>query len=306
MIESSKNLVSIIITTHNRENLLKRAINSVKNQTYDNFECIVVDDASDYNIKKSLINVLDDRFKLIEISKYETKGGNYARNLGILNSKGKYIAFLDDDDYYANDKIEKQVEILDKYEDYGIVYCTRTFVNGNYMYEEKIDKTLQGDCSKKIFYNIIGVTSTIMIRKNLLENIKFDENLKFWQEYDLMTRLCQLSNVFLINEPLVYYTVSNNINRLSNKFEEWQEAVKYINKKYSNLIDKLDSEEKLLREKMICYDSCSRLDACGRRKERKLYLKRIYKITHSFKDLIKYILNIDGNDLVKIKVLLKS
>ena len=106
-----KKLVSAIITTHNRRDLLKRAIDSVLVQTYTNIELIVVDDASDDGTSE-VCN--DKRIKYIYIPKSESHGGNYARNLGIKTSKGEYCAFLDDDDVWLPRKIELQLEAFSK------------------------------------------------------------------------------------------------------------------------------------------------------------------------------------------------
>ena len=88
--------VSAIITTHNRLELLKRAINSVKTQTYPNIECIIVSDNSSDGTDEYCSSLDDVIF--ISIPSKESRGGNYARNLGIKKSKGEYVAFLDDDD----------------------------------------------------------------------------------------------------------------------------------------------------------------------------------------------------------------
>lgn len=90
-------LVSAIITTHNRLSLLKRAVESALSQTYKNIEVIVVDDASTDGTPE-YCNELPLRY--IYIPKEESRGGNHARNLGILAAKGEYVAFLDDDDYW--------------------------------------------------------------------------------------------------------------------------------------------------------------------------------------------------------------
>ncbi len=116
-----KELVSAIITTHNRIDLLPRAIKSVQEQTYPSIELIVVDDASsdgtnEYCHKQSL--------QYMHIPKEESKGGNHARNLGVLAAKGEYIAFLDDDDYWLPTKIEKQMDLI-KAKDCELVYCGR-------------------------------------------------------------------------------------------------------------------------------------------------------------------------------------
>src|SRR5690348_13147078 len=102
--------VSVIIPTHNRSDFLRNAITSVLNQTYQDFEIIVVDDGSTDNTSEVVANFSDERITFI---RHDTnKGGSAARNTGILASKCDYIAFLDDDDEWLPDKLRKQMEIL--------------------------------------------------------------------------------------------------------------------------------------------------------------------------------------------------
>lgn len=84
-------MVSAVITTHNRRDLVQRAIQSVKNQTYKDLEIIVADDASDYGTEQILCKV--EGINYIRVEKQNSRGGNHARNVGILFSKGDYIAF---------------------------------------------------------------------------------------------------------------------------------------------------------------------------------------------------------------------
>src|SRR5262245_45342203 len=102
--------VSVIIPTHNRADFLRGALSSVLNQTYQNFEIIVVNDASTDDTAKVVAAFEDERIRFI---RHDTnKGGSAARNTGILASKCDYIAFLDDDDEWLPDKLRKQMEIL--------------------------------------------------------------------------------------------------------------------------------------------------------------------------------------------------
>ena len=105
-----KKIVSVVITTKNRKDLLLRAINSVRNQTYKEIEIIVVDDASTDGTREICENMDDLVYVYIPLN--ESKGGNYARNLGIKTANGEYIAFLDDDDYWEVSKIQKQTLLL--------------------------------------------------------------------------------------------------------------------------------------------------------------------------------------------------
>lgn len=260
-----KKKVSAIVTTHNRKVLLKRALDSVYAQTYPNIELIVVDDASDdgtrYLCQNSDINY-------IFIPKSESRGGNYARNLGIKAAKGDYVAFLDDDDYWAPDKIEKQVSLIEK-AGCELVHCGRRLEvvrKDNVEYEDLLpDVNHAGNMSKRILHTICTTTSCILVKKSaLLEIGLFDENLKFWQEYELTIRLAQRKPFFYINEPLVVYRIDKNDgNRLTNKYQEWREAVIYIRKKHANLYNQLSLVERYKVQNLIWEDAERRCIAAG-------------------------------------------
>lgn len=118
-------LVSIIITTHNRPVLLKRAIESALAQTYPNKEIIVVDDNSDDETQLVCRNYSEIRY--INITSQESKGGNYARNIGIKASQGYYVELLDDDDYWLPEKTLSQVTLLENNDQCGICYTNAYF-----------------------------------------------------------------------------------------------------------------------------------------------------------------------------------
>ena len=115
-----KRKVSVIIPTYNREATLKRAVESVLNQTYTDFELIIVDDGSTDNTRQLVENIHDDR-----ITYYYVKinsGAAAARNYGIERAEGEYIAFQDSDDYWHSDKLEKQMKVMESNPDIGFVY----------------------------------------------------------------------------------------------------------------------------------------------------------------------------------------
>ena len=114
--------ISVIIPTHNRVDLLGRAIRSVQNQTYKNIEIIIVSDGSTDGTDE-FVNKLKYTDNRIQFYEYKpSKGSNVARNLGIEKSKGEYIAFLDDDDEWLPTKLEKQLEVFQKDYRIGLVY----------------------------------------------------------------------------------------------------------------------------------------------------------------------------------------
>jgi len=276
-------MVSVIITTHNRIQLLKNAIESVQKQTYVDFECIVVNDASDDGTEQYLETLNDERFHVISISKAESKGGNYARNLGIKNTSGEYIAFLDDDDRWKPQKLALQSRYLDEHPDIGLVYCQIYKEYPKEKYMKRIDPSpwQRGDMSKKIFICMPCISSMIMLRRDVLYRAGlFDEKLKFWQDYDLCIRMCQLTKIDYVKKYLVIINDDHtDKQRLTNKFYEWIEAVKYENHKYKKEISLLSDKMKQKRKLLIYEDAATRCKSSGNIRGNRYYLRLIKKMT---------------------------
>ncbi len=234
-------LVSAIITTHNRLELLKRAIDSVLSQTYPDIECIVVSDASTDGTNEYCKSRGDIKF--ISIPKDKSRGGNYARNLGIRAASGEYVAFLDDDDAWLPLKTEKQVALL-KERKCECVYCLRkkqVYKNDKFIKEfpEIAKYAFEGDLSKKIFRHYITSTSCILAKRSLLEEIGgFDENLLKHQEYELCIRIAQKTEIYYPHdEMLVLYTINESDKaRISNDTKRLSAAREYVEKKHAVLL----------------------------------------------------------------------
>lgn len=258
-------MVTAIITTHNRLDLLKRAIDSVYAQTYPNIELIVVDDASTDGTLEYCKNL---PLQYIYIPKEESKGGNYARNQGIRAAKGEYVAFLDDDDYWLPTKLEKQVALIES-KDCELVHCGRRLeiIKGDRVtYRDLLPNPLEyGDMHKKILFSITTTTTNILVKRNALFEVGlFDENLRFWQEYELTIRLAQRKPFYFVNEALSAYRVDEtDKQRLTNKYYEWKEAVKYIHKKHAALYDKLSVVERFKVKLLVMNDAAMRCKSSG-------------------------------------------
>lgn len=119
--------VSVIIPVYNKEKYIYKCIDSVINQSYKNLEIIIIDDCSSDNSLNIICNFMDKRIKVIKLE--NNMGVSYSRNIGIKNSSGDYICFLDADDYWNRSKIEKQIRFINKkncsfiYSDYAFVDC---------------------------------------------------------------------------------------------------------------------------------------------------------------------------------------
>lgn len=286
-------LVSAIITTHNRLDLLKLAVESVYEQTYENIELIVVDDASTDGTKEYCEA---QSFRYIYIPPEESKGGNHARNIGVMAAKGKYVAFLDDDDRWLPEKIEKQIALMD--EQTGVVYCARWDewegdASGSYRSERPVKEEYIGDLSANCLIYNFAQTSQLMIRKSLILEVGgFDESLGFWQETELLIRLCQITRVDAVRDKLVITRHDKSDKaRLTNRLDGWMNAIDQINDKHKDLIAALSKEDRDARNLMIARDKLMRCDSCGNKEERKKALYEIWQITGASKDYVKYLLN---------------
>lgn len=244
--------VSVVIPTHNRAKLLQRAVKSVLNQTYPIKEINVISDGQDDETDE-VMKELCEKYPVINYHSYNpAKGGNYARNYGIKVSTGDCVAFLDDDDEWHNDKIEKQISIMKRDSEIGLV-CTG--INNVHVSENLINVYIPPapyDCSKEILLkNCIGSTTTVMVRRYLFkETGMFDEKLQALQDYDMWIRLCQKTKVGVVQSPCVEYYNYDNSNQISKSTNKYVVAEKKISKKYSKMIELLSKKDQAKRK---CY-----------------------------------------------------
>lgn len=168
-------LVSIVITTYGRMNTLERALKSVLSQTYSNIEIIVVDDNINMSIRDSVKAIVkacaNDRIRLI--CNENNLGGALSRNVGILNATGEYIAFLDDDDEYYPEKVEKQLMLFKKSSDerLALVYCYCTSFDENENIIQEYNYNFCGNCLYEAMLDCIAATSQWMCRKKYLLDV---------------------------------------------------------------------------------------------------------------------------------------
>ena len=219
-----KGLVSVIIPTYSRPVYLKRAINSALNQTYKNIEVIVVDDnepESNYRIEteKLILEFFENtRVKYIKHSK--NKNGAAARNTGLRESKGVYIALLDDDDEFLPKKLERQVEILNKLDNsYGGVYCNYQQLLGDKIISKYINIE-EGNILESLLLcnNSICGGSTLLIRKTVLEELNgFDTSFLRHQDWELLVRFFRKYKLGISEDILVNIHMDSRINVMLSK-----------------------------------------------------------------------------------------
>ncbi|HOS82944.1 MAG TPA: glycosyltransferase [Methanolinea sp.] len=224
-----KGLVSIIIPTYNRASFLIRAIESIFDQTYKNYEIIIIDDGSTDSTKDIMSKYLNN-VNYIRILHSGIPA--IARNIGIKHSKGEYIAFLDSDDYWCKDKLKKQLKLFNKNKNLGLVCSNAYKINEN---SKNIYFPKKRDNIKKSIFDLIEdnfvITSSCIIRKNILQSsgLFCEQNyLKGIEDYDLWLRIGLISEINYIEEPLCYYTIHNKQLSKDNEYSKYLESLIFM------------------------------------------------------------------------------
>lgn len=199
--------VSVVIPTFNRANTIVRAVTSVLNQTYEDFELIIIDDGSKDNTKEVIAQIQDTRVRYIKSP--INRGAANARNSGIRAAKGEYIAFQDSDDEWLPDKLKLQVEAMDgSAPEVGLVYTRFYYEREEGRLEWPPISVPMQQKSGHIFahllnYNPVG-GPTMLVRKECFQTVGlFDTELRSMEDYELALRIAKRYQLLLIDELLV-------------------------------------------------------------------------------------------------------
>jgi len=227
-------LVSVIIPSKDRPGFVLKAIESTLRQTYRNIEIIVVDDASD----PPLLPLLSKNFgdKIICLRHEYSQGAPTARNLGISNAKGKYIAFLDDDDIWLPRKIEKQMRAAqDSLDDIGVVFCSESLVYKGECIKILLAVWTSASRVTMLSRNVLGGTSSVLIQRKYWPDGGFDTTLPSCQDWDLFLRIVMKANVLAIPDILVHRNIHRG--QISSAIKKRLIGRKLFYKKHRLLID---------------------------------------------------------------------
>lgn len=292
-----EDLVSVIIPTYKRSDKIERAIKSVINQTYKNIEIIVVDDNANNPDEREKTENIVKKYKRVKLIKNEKNfGGALTRNIGIENSIGNYIAFLDDDDEFIHNKIEKQMDLLKEKErenrKVGLIYCYKNImdINGNLKYEGRKDE--EGNCLYEHMIECIETTSTWLCPKKVLEQVGMFENVKAHQDNILLLKI--LANgyeIYRVPEVLVKFYLHNGqgiTNKNANYIEYTKTLINFKRKYYYLLNQKQIDKVEYQNSKML-------MELYINNKKKKDYLKELRENIKKYglnketlKDVIRY------------------
>lgn len=199
------NGVSVIIPTYNRADLLRKSIESVQNQTYEEWEIIIVDDCSTDGTEQVVKEFGDFRIRYIRNEK--NLGAGASRNKGVALARYDYIAFQDSDDVWRCGKLEKQMQYMMNYSEYDMVYCSflKHYSDGReIIVPNKQIGNRQGNMYTTLLINNVISTQTILIKKESFVLCGgFDEELRAIEDWDLVLRISEKSQVGFVPEVLV-------------------------------------------------------------------------------------------------------
>ncbi|MBE0602670.1 MAG: glycosyltransferase [Deltaproteobacteria bacterium] len=199
--------VSVIIPFRGRIPLLREAVGSVLAQTFRDFELILVNDGSDEQVS-FLDEVRDDRIRYI---RQPPSGAAAARNLGIRKATGKYVAFLDSDDLYLPSKLEIQLRTMQ--ERPGFVFSHTSYVRMDAAGRD-LERIDSGGFAGRVYPGIVTcceiATPTVMVLRDLFENLKFEESVRMGEDIILWVRIARHHEILGIREPLTRIRIHGN------------------------------------------------------------------------------------------------
>lgn len=307
-----KKLISIIIPIHNSEKFISRCLNSIISQTYKDIEVILINDGSTDDSAEICEKYAreDSRIKIIH---QDRQGVSKARNVGLQHSNGEYILFVDSDDFIESNMCKNLLTKINR-DNCDMVFCRYNIVKN----EQKIKvneinlQSLVNDLNiKYLFYrssqikisegvesiygNVIGSTWRILYKKELLSNLKFDENITYMEDVVFLLNIFRMRHIKigLLDEYLYNYVFNESSITNARGFDIVQNNVNFIKE-----VEQLIEDEELIRAiKFFCYSECVLYTIKHKRKldiklieewNSKENYKQHKKLTIGFKQRFKY------------------
>jgi glycosyltransferase involved in cell wall biosynthesis len=206
----NKTLISVIIPAYNSEKTIKKTIESVLNQTFHNFELIVINDGSQDSTLEVIRKIPDSR---IQVFSYPNAGGNVSRNRGLNHAVGKFVSFLDADDVWTPDKLQHQLKALQKNVTAKVAYSWTDYIDekGEFILSGK-RVTANGNVYESLLLNnfLENGSNPLICRKALITLGGFDESLGAAQDWDMWLRLAYKFNFICVPSVQILYRITPN------------------------------------------------------------------------------------------------
>jgi len=201
--------ISVLMPCFNAESIIMDSISSTLNQTMEDLELIIIDDASTDNTLEAIHAIKDSRIKIITLKK---NIGNYAaRNIGLSMARGKYICMLDADDISMKNRLQVQYEFLERHKSVGCIGCNYNIISeeGNLLFNMRRECNFS-EFKIKLLEDNYMLQSTIAVRNSLLKkyNISYNEDFKYAADYHFVFQCSKFFKIYNIQDTLVDYRVS--------------------------------------------------------------------------------------------------
>lgn len=238
--------ISVVIPVHNRAHTIKRCINSILNQSSPVYEIILADDASTDNLAEVVTEISSSKIRIVKHT--TNKGAQAARNTGIKAAKGNWIAFQDSDDEWLPNKIEKQLETIQKEETPYILIHSNAFkkyCDGKK--EEYILPLTEGKAYKALLRRPSPVFPSMLTSKIALQEIGFlDEKVPTHQEWDTSIKLAKICKLIHIQTPLVIWNINETEVSISRNIPNRIKGYEYVFKKHINSIKEFENANEII------------------------------------------------------------
>ncbi|WP_310992293.1 glycosyltransferase family 2 protein [Aequorivita marina] len=235
-------LISIIIPTYNRAHLIGETLDSVLAQTYQNWECLVVDDGSTDNTEELMAAYIakDARFQFHHRPKDRLPGGNAARNYGFEMSKGEYVQWFDSDDLMHPEKLAIKIKTILDYKVDFVISQTQYFNRDNFKEYQYNYKEEEVNFLSYSTTHISWFTPDLFLKRNIAEKVSFNENLKAGQEYNFSCKLLlETNSLKKIDKVLTmcrYHDSSIGFERRENNFNYFKSRLEIYWVNYKDVI----------------------------------------------------------------------
>ncbi len=197
-------LVSIVIPVYNSEDTIQKTLKSVIEQTYDNFEILIIDDGST-DASKIIVKEFEQNHPTYKINCFfqENKGASAARNVGLKKAQGEYIALLDSDDVWDRDKLQKQLEAFSQNDEIDFLATNRNEEKYDFFYGFKFEKITKISSYLLLYKNFL-LTPTVLFKRSIIDEVGyFDEEMSHSEDLNYFLRITFKFNCYLYNESLV-------------------------------------------------------------------------------------------------------
>jgi glycosyltransferase involved in cell wall biosynthesis len=244
--------VSVIIPTYNTAHYLPEAVESVLAQTYTDLELIVIDDGSTDNTKE----VIEPYLGRIVFLETENNGPSKARNRAIRASSGEYVAFLDADDIWYPDKLDRQMTLFSKNRKYNLLHSDAS-ETGPYSSQEgstwfsRFNHVKAGLIFSELLSQNFIILSSVIVKRECLEKVGlFDEELKCWEGYDLWLRIAFKHLIGFVNAPLYMRRLRENSTFFSSRLNEITGIITVMEKWNNDTLRLSEADKKAINQQL--------------------------------------------------------